>query len=99
MSRRSFPDWSLLGADAADCAGRLGHATQTMGVVSGLQMFRHRRADLGRTAWIGPNRVIDVEAAAALLAKPGDAAGGVFGASIPYAETAKPSRIGHRRRQ
>src|SRR6266446_4324054 len=43
-------------------------------------MLPHRRAGLRRAPRIRPNRVIDVETAAALLAKPGDAALGLIGA-------------------
>src|SRR6516225_1609357 len=72
---------------------------QTVGVVLDLQMLPHRRGGLWRAARIGPNRVIDVETTAALLAEPGDAARGLLGAPAPHAEAAKPSGIGHRRSQ
>ena len=70
-----------------------------MGVVLDLQMLPHRRGGLWRAARIGPNRVIDVETTAALLAEPGDAARGLLGAPAPHAEAAKSPGIGHRRSQ
>ena len=58
-------------------------------------MLPHRRAGLRRAARIGPDRVIHVETAAALLAKPGDAALDLVDAPAPHSEPAETARVGH----
>src|SRR3954471_15207476 len=59
-------------------------------------MLPHRRAGLRRATRIGPNRVIDIETAAALLAKSVDATLGLLGAPAPHAQPAETARVGHR---
>ena len=78
---------------------RFGHGAQTVGVVLDLQTLPHYLACLGLVVGIGPNRVIDVDTAAALLAKPGNAARGLVSAPAPHAEAAKTARIALRRGQ
>src|SRR5579872_6694229 len=86
----------MVGADIADLAVRLGHLAHAQRFVTGLQMPTHRLADLRRTAGVGPDRIVDVKAAAALLAKTGDPPRSLFRAARPHAKPAEPAGIGHR---
>src|SRR3954447_16597592 len=59
-------------------------------------MLPHRRAGLRRATRIGPNRVIDIETAAALLAKPVDSTLRLLGAPAPHSPPAETAHVGHR---
>jgi len=68
----------MFGADVADRSSRFRHGAKAPGIVTRLQELPHRLDDLGGCRGFWPHRIIDVEAAAALLPKPGDSAPGVL---------------------
>src|SRR6187200_2761001 len=58
-----------------------------------LQTLLHRRARLRRDAGLRPERIVDVEAAAALLPEAGNAPFRILGGKSPHAEAAEATRI------
>ena len=74
----------------------LRYRPHSRGVVVSLKMLAHRPADISANLGLGPEGIVDVETAAALLAKAGDAPFGIFSRKAPHAQTTKPSSVADR---
>ena len=86
----------MLATDFACSSLRLGNSPQAFGVVMRLQTLAHRLAGLRRDFGLRPERIVDVEAAAALLAETRNAAFGVLGGKAPHSKAAEATGIAHR---
>ena len=83
----------VLAADLACRSLGLRDRAQALGIVVGLQTLAHRLARLGRDLGLRPERIVDVQAAAALLPEAGDAPLCILGREAPHAETAEATGV------
>jgi hypothetical protein len=85
----------VLGTHLACGASRLGDRTQTLGVVVRLQALAHGLACFARDVRLPPERIVDVQAASALLPKTCDASLGIFSGEAPHSEAAETACVAH----
>src|SRR5438445_13124163 len=85
----------VLATDLACSSLRLGNRTQAFGIVVRLQTPSHRLACLRRDPGFRPERIVDVQAAAALLPETGNATFGILGGKSPHSDAAEATGIAH----
>ena len=86
----------VLATDFACSSLRLGNRTQAFRIVVRLQALAHRLACLRCDLGLRPERIVDVQAAAALLPETGNATFGILGGKPPHSEAAEAACIAHR---
>src|SRR5690348_2593579 len=85
----------VLATDVASSSLGLRHRPQAFGIIVRLQALSHRIARLQRDPRLGPERIVDVQAGAALLPETGNAAFGILGGKSPHSDAAEATGIAH----